>query len=193
MTGVYWGQLSKCEETKLSIAQYSCDNKTAYGTQMNPLSCFCFCFSISVHLILPFFSLLPFNYIPLLGAVSAFATLLFLIQLIFTCSLIGWNEEIIDNDLLDSGRMFQSSMGSIGDVEGVSGRVGVESKERTGRTLPGPSGGRNLYQPVLSIETADDGSDTNTNTTDGMSSRSGSGIGIDGIFESPKRNSDGNS
>ena len=63
MTAVYWGQLSKCEITKLSISQYSCDNKVAYG------------------------------------AVSAFATLLFLIQTIFTGSLIGWNEDIIDDDL----------------------------------------------------------------------------------------------
>ena len=31
MTAVYWGQLSKCEITNLSIAQYSCDNKVAYG------------------------------------------------------------------------------------------------------------------------------------------------------------------
>jgi len=60
MTAVYWGQLSKCEDTTDSISQYTCSNRIAYG------------------------------------AVSTFATLLFIVQLIFTGAMIQWRAELID-------------------------------------------------------------------------------------------------
>lgn len=31
MTAVYWGQLSHCEVSDIEVAQYSCDNPSAYG------------------------------------------------------------------------------------------------------------------------------------------------------------------
>ena len=101
MTAVYWGQLSKCEITKLSISQYSCEDKVAYG------------------------------------AVSAFATLLFLIQTIFTGSLIGWNEDIIDEDLQVDSVTLSSTM--------------LTSREGTGVRLD-PSGSSSMYRDIPTTE-----------------------------------------
>ena len=101
MTAVYWGQLSKCEITKLSISQYSCDNKVAYG------------------------------------AVSLFATLLFLIQTIFTGSLIGWYDDVIDDNLQN----------------GSATSLSVTSHNNTGARV---DAGGSLYRNVPTTEDRND-------------------------------------
>ena len=122
MTAVYWGQLSKCEITKLSISQYSCDDKVAYG------------------------------------AVSAFATLLFLIQTIFTGSLIGWNEDIIDDNLqIDSA----SSSSMISPATGVR----LELNGSMYRNIPSVEDRSNVDIEVVAVVDKDpfDDGDTDDN------------------------------
>ena len=80
------------------------------------------------------------------GAVSAFATLLFLIQLIFTGSLIGWNEEIIDADIPETAMAQSPMMGSaqgfgvLREVGSVGGRSLTQSRTN--------SDGEDLYRSV---------------------------------------------